>query len=134
MVDPTATSHLHELLLALAGRIDDDLLAWARELVAVGEQGEAVELVVGTLLAERVVVPAPAGELLDTLAEGMGVGPDPSAPLALRADGAAPMHRFAALDATPWRAGPRRTRGSTRCSPRSRSGCWPVARCGGRGG
>ena len=32
---------IHELLLRLAGRVDDDLLADARELVAVGEDGHA---------------------------------------------------------------------------------------------
>ena len=35
---------MYDLLLALAGRLDDDLLARARELVAVGEEGPAVEL------------------------------------------------------------------------------------------
>ena len=47
----------HELLLELAGRLDDDLLAWARELVAVGEEGQAVELVSAALAAERVALP-----------------------------------------------------------------------------
>jgi hypothetical protein len=47
----------HELLLELAGRLDDDLLAWARELVAVGEEGQAVELASAALAAERVVLP-----------------------------------------------------------------------------
>ena len=49
---------VHDLLLALAGRLDDDLLAWARELVAVGEEGQAVELVTAALAAERVMLPA----------------------------------------------------------------------------
>ena len=48
---------VHELLLELAGRLDDDLLAWARELVAVGEEGQAVELVTAALAAERVALP-----------------------------------------------------------------------------
>lgn len=50
---------MHDLLLTLAGRLDDDLLAWARELVAVGEEGQAVELVTAALAAERVTLPAP---------------------------------------------------------------------------
>ena len=49
---------MYDLLLALAGRLDDDLLAWARELVAVGEEGQAVELVTAALAAERVKLPA----------------------------------------------------------------------------
>lgn len=49
----------HELLLALAGRIDDDLLAWCRELVAVGEDGRALELITATLVADRTALPAP---------------------------------------------------------------------------
>ena len=49
---------VYDLLLALAGRLDDDLLAWARELVAVGEEGQAVELVTAALAAERVMLPA----------------------------------------------------------------------------
>ncbi len=49
---------MYDLLLALAGRLDDDLLAWARELVAVGEEGQAVELVTAALAAERVMLPA----------------------------------------------------------------------------
>ena len=52
---------VHELLLALAGRLDDDLLAWARELVAVGEEGQAVELVTAALAAERVALPRRCG-------------------------------------------------------------------------
>ena len=48
----------HELLLAIAGRVDDDLLAWARELVAVGEDTRAVELVTAGLSADRVALPA----------------------------------------------------------------------------
>lgn len=47
----------HELLLALAGHVDDDLLAWARELVAVGEDTRAVELVTAGLCADRVALP-----------------------------------------------------------------------------
>ena len=49
----------HQLLLQLAGRLDDDLLAWARELVAVGEEGQAVELAVAALVAEQVALPEP---------------------------------------------------------------------------
>ncbi|MCS7483386.1 hypothetical protein ACFFQW_37360 [Umezawaea endophytica] len=47
---------LHDLLLALAGRVDDDALSQARELLAVAEPDRAVELVVGCLLAGRIAV------------------------------------------------------------------------------
>ncbi|MBW4719761.1 hypothetical protein [Saccharothrix obliqua] len=47
---------LHDLLLALAGRVDDDALTRARELLAVAEPDRAVELVVGVLLAGRIPV------------------------------------------------------------------------------
>jgi len=47
----------HDLLLALAGRVDDDLLAWSRELVAVGEEARAVELVTAGLAADGVALP-----------------------------------------------------------------------------
>ncbi|MBL8926750.1 MAG: hypothetical protein JNM77_10990, partial [Pseudonocardia sp.] len=56
---PQDPPDVYDLLLALAGRLDDDLLAWARELVAVGEEGQAVELVTAALAAERVTLPAP---------------------------------------------------------------------------
>jgi hypothetical protein len=50
---------LHDLLLALAGRVDDDALSQARELLAVAEPDRAVELVVGCLLAGRIPVTDP---------------------------------------------------------------------------
>jgi hypothetical protein len=53
MTDPS----VHDLLLALAGRVDDDLLAWSRELLAVGEPDQAVELATAGLAVDRVVLP-----------------------------------------------------------------------------
>jgi hypothetical protein len=44
---------LHNLLLALAGRIDDSALTEARELIARAHIDEAVELTTGTLIAGR---------------------------------------------------------------------------------
>ncbi|GDY30715.1 hypothetical protein [Gandjariella thermophila] len=49
---------LHDLLLAMAGRIDDDALSEIRELTAVAELDRAVDLLVGTLVAGRVPVTA----------------------------------------------------------------------------
>ncbi len=56
-MDASRATSVTELLLAVAGRVDDDLLAWARELVAVGEDGRAIELVTATLVAEQVALP-----------------------------------------------------------------------------
>ncbi|QYN23647.1 hypothetical protein [Amycolatopsis sp. DSM 110486] len=47
---------LHNLLLALAGRIDDSALTEARELIARAHIDEAVELTTGTLIAGRITV------------------------------------------------------------------------------
>jgi len=56
-VDASGAPSVTELLLAVAGRVDDDLLAWARELITVGEDGRAIELVTATLVAEQVALP-----------------------------------------------------------------------------
>ncbi|WP_216213583.1 hypothetical protein [Amycolatopsis aidingensis] len=45
---------LHNLLLALAGRLDDSALSEARELVARSHLDEAAELAAGTLIAGRI--------------------------------------------------------------------------------
>lgn len=59
----------HDLLLALAGRLDDDALAEARELVAATELDRALEFVVGCLVAGPVALaPDEHAELLDLLA------------------------------------------------------------------
>ncbi|WP_116051445.1 hypothetical protein [Amycolatopsis palatopharyngis] len=47
---------LHNLLLALAGRMDDSALSEARELVARSHMDEAAELTAGTLIAGRIPV------------------------------------------------------------------------------
>lgn len=55
---------LHNLLLALAGRVDDSALSTARELIARAQLDEAAELIAGTLIAGRIpVVPAEQREL-----------------------------------------------------------------------
>ena len=92
----SAAPSVHDLLLALAGRLDDDLLAWARELLAVGEQDQAVELVTAALVAERVALPAPvrAGLAAAAQAAHTDLDVDRALPTAV-ADGATP-HRFAA--------------------------------------
>lgn len=47
---------LHNILLALAGRLDDSALSEARELVARSHLDDAAELVVGALIAGRIMV------------------------------------------------------------------------------
>ncbi|GAB2870944.1 hypothetical protein [Lentzea nigeriaca] len=47
---------LHDLLLSMAGRVDDDALSQAREFLAVGELDRAVEMLVGSLLAGGIPV------------------------------------------------------------------------------
>lgn len=52
------TDRLHNLLLAMTGRIDDDALNTARELIAVGQPVGAAELLAGCLLAGKIPVSA----------------------------------------------------------------------------
>ncbi|HUQ55682.1 hypothetical protein [Lentzea sp.] len=47
---------LHDLLLSMAGRVDDAALSQAREFLAVGELDRAVEMLVGTLVAGGIPV------------------------------------------------------------------------------
>ena len=55
---------LHDILLRMAGRVDDDALTSARELVAIAESDRAVELLMGCLIAGGVpVTPAENGQL-----------------------------------------------------------------------
>lgn len=47
---------IHELLLSLAGRLDDDALADARQMLASAELDRALEFIAGCLVAGRVVL------------------------------------------------------------------------------
>ncbi|SDL11757.1 hypothetical protein SAMN04488074_10951 [Lentzea albidocapillata subsp. violacea] len=47
---------LHDLLLSMAGRVDDAALSQAREFLAVGELDRSIELLVGTLVAGSIPV------------------------------------------------------------------------------
>jgi hypothetical protein len=53
---PPSAGRLHDVLLGLAGRLDDDALSSVREMVAVEDDAEAAELLAGCLLADRVGV------------------------------------------------------------------------------
>lgn len=86
---------IHELLLRLAGRVDDDLLADARELVAVGEDGHALELVTAALAADATPLPpAVRGELVGAAAAAR-IDLDADAALAPAAPDTT-AHRFSA--------------------------------------
>ncbi|ALE79599.1 hypothetical protein WY02_15455 [Pseudonocardia sp. AL041005-10] len=89
MSDPT-----YRLLRELAGRVDDDLLATGRELVAVGEEGHALELLVAELVAGRAVLPHAVRSELVAEAAARRVQPDADVCLPPAADVAAGPHRF----------------------------------------
>jgi hypothetical protein len=63
----------HTLLLSLAGLLDDELLGWCRELVAVGEADYAVELVSAAVQADRLRLPPAAHEQLHAAASRRGL-------------------------------------------------------------
>jgi hypothetical protein len=81
-MDSTSLHTTHDLLLAVAGRVDDDLLAWTRELVAVGEDAHAVEMLTATLAADRVALPAAVRRQLVALAAAARIELDADAELA----------------------------------------------------
>ena len=85
---------LHDILLRMAGRVDDDALTSARELVAIAESDRAVELLMGCLIAGGVpVTPAENGQLRALLDQSRS---DPSLAdrLKVRDTWYAPPHRF----------------------------------------
>jgi hypothetical protein len=85
----------HELFLRLAGRVDDDLLADARELVAVGEDGHALELVTAALAADGTPLPPAVRAELVTAAAAARIDLDAEATLAPAAPDTT-AHRFSA--------------------------------------
>ncbi len=94
MADGTSPETTHDLLLALAGRVDDDLLGWARELTAVGEDAHAVELLTASLVASRTALPRPVRAALTAAARSARTDLDPSALLGGPAEEGT-GHRFA---------------------------------------
>lgn len=90
----------HDLLLALAGWVDDDLLATGRELVAVGEEVPALELLVAALAAGRTALPEPVRASLVEAALALRVEPRADRALAPGAPAGDTTHRFSA-DAGP---------------------------------
>ncbi|MBW0115637.1 hypothetical protein, partial [Pseudonocardia abyssalis] len=94
MDDRTTGDSPHEILLALAGRIDDDLLAWCRELVAVGEDGRALELIAGTLVADGTALPPGDRAAVVAAARAARTDLDVDAVLPPAAAEAVTAHRF----------------------------------------
>jgi hypothetical protein len=95
-MDSTPQDTTHDLLLAVAGRIDDDLLAWTRELVAVGDDGHALEMLTASLVADRVALPSPVRRRLVQLAGAARIELDADAELAPANPDDRTAHRFAA--------------------------------------
>lgn len=93
MDETTASGSPHDLLLRLAGRVDDDLLADARELVAVGEDGHALELVTAALAADGTALPPSVRTELVAAARTARIDLDAEAALAPAAADAG-AHRF----------------------------------------
>ncbi|MBW0125827.1 pentapeptide repeat-containing protein, partial [Pseudonocardia oceani] len=94
MDDRTTGDSPHGILLALAGRIDDDLLAWCRELVAVGEDGRALELITGTLVADGTALPPRERAAVAAAARSARTDLDADAVLPPAATAAGAPHRF----------------------------------------
>lgn len=89
---------VHDLFLGMAGRIDDDALSSARELLAVGELTGAVEMLVGCLLAGRVVTNPREQEHLGELLRAVHSDPSLVAGLKVRDSWLAQQHRFSTDD------------------------------------
>jgi hypothetical protein len=92
--DPTSGGTTHDLLLALAGRVDDDLLRWARELVALGEDARAVEMLTASLVAARAVLPPPVRSALVAAAHTARTDLGPAAALPPPRPETGTEHRF----------------------------------------
>lgn len=86
---------VHDLLLDLAGRIDDDALADARELLASAEVDRALEFLVGCLAAGRIPVTSAQRAELDTLFTQVYLDADGALTRITVDDTASPVrHRF----------------------------------------
>lgn len=89
---------MHDVLMGLAGRVDDDALTDARELLAATELDRSLELLVGTLLAGRIPVTAGERDELVAIADDTRlplVGLDRLAVSETRVAEVAARHRFA---------------------------------------
>ena len=87
---------LHNLLLVLAGRLDDSALSEAREMVARSRLDEAVELVAGALIAGRIPLSTAEQQELSTVLEQSRS--DPELAMQLSIGESAYAHRFTGMN------------------------------------
>ncbi|MBV8931546.1 MAG: hypothetical protein JOZ47_11730 [Kutzneria sp.] len=88
------SDRLHDFLLRMAGRIDDDAVNSARELIAVAELDRAAELLVGCLAAGGVPVTPDEHRYLRSLLDETRSDPSLADRLKVRDTWYAPPHRF----------------------------------------
>ena len=85
---------IHDLLLSLAGRLDDDALADARELLASAELDRSLDVVVGCLAAGHIVVIGAQRDELRTLLARVNLDPAMVDCLQVGDAAASVRHRF----------------------------------------
>ncbi|ASO17905.1 hypothetical protein FHR81_005393 [Actinoalloteichus hoggarensis] len=90
------SSRIHDLLLAMAGRIDDDALVRARELLALGEFDRATDFLTGCLVAGAVPVTISERDELSALLVEVRSPPALAARLNLMEQLPTIAHRFTA--------------------------------------
>lgn len=94
MADVGLSDQLHDFLLLMSGRVDDDALTSARELVAIAEQDRAAELLVGCLIAGGVPVTPDEHKMVRTLLDEARSDPSLADRLKVRDTWYSPPHRF----------------------------------------
>ena len=85
---------VHDFLLALAGRIDDDALTDARELLAVAELDRAVDLLTASLVAGRIPLAAAERDELRALVDAVRSAPALVDRVIVDDNALLPRHRF----------------------------------------
>jgi hypothetical protein len=85
---------VHEFMLSCAGRLDDDALTDARELLAVAEVDRAVELLAVSLVAGRIAVTADDRDRLRDLLGAVRSSPGLVDRIIVDEERANPRHRF----------------------------------------
>ncbi|HEY7593665.1 MAG TPA: hypothetical protein VH969_10965 [Actinophytocola sp.] len=86
---------IHDLLLSLAGRLDDDALCDARQMLASAELDRSLEFVAGCLVAGRVVLSKTQQRDLESLFSDTYLDPSVIDRLVVREPVPAGRHRFA---------------------------------------
>lgn len=85
---------VHDFLLACAGRIDDDALTDARELLAVAELDRAVDLLTASLVAGRIPMSADERDELRVLVDAVRSSPALVDRIIVNDNALLPRHRF----------------------------------------